>query len=647
MAQGQGRDLETQKRIETEVFIISVFLFLFVILILWFFRDKIGEVLRLLFIADGYIAKLIHMIDSHYFTANERNLSLLLDYYKETTFNNFTYTFHFLGAEQFANVIWNGDSYKIYPTTPFYYYRYINVALLLLVSPIFIYLLNRMSNSLLSANDLTIRNRRMSLYFNDKILQKSKRKVVKTSLGKEFATLDYFPCYVPEDKEDLDNFVSRSIDYSLHPLNYDRERFEYLQKIWKLICKPHIKYKKNTNGKKSLIISTELYGLIRWSYIDKESIANNPKERMVFINDLNINNRDIPERNLFTSKNSPKLIVDYMKKYHYHIFKKGEEDIDFTQYLLDEDLVTYLEIKYFKKKPTYLNEVKKELETPLIYKRNLNDEELNSRVDLLLNRPEYEHFTKDKLKIERDRIFKEQKEQLIEGNKKYQIAAKTYFKNLKNLLNSGKPEIKFKQPVMPRTYVLNPIGSKSLNEFDTPGIKLIVDILQKYIISDYTDNVESQIAKLEAENSILSQNPANNKDVILENESIIIDLKASLDPTNSESRMNRLDEIKRNHKFEETYVVALWEYATSLANLPTGRLSLIKYDNVVLWYALTSIGRPFIFNAGLPISVMKKYEESLGSSKAAIIAQFDDGDLTLSSIFDEEFYLTIKNESLS
>jgi len=75
-------------------------------------------------------------------------------------------------------------------------------------------------------------------------------------------------------------------------------------------------------------------------------------------------------------------------------------------------------------------------------------------------------------------------------------------------------------------------------------------------------------------------------------------------------------------------LVSLWEYGMNLMNLPTGRLSIIKKENIVLWYALTSLGRPFSFKAGVPIEVMRQIEIEKYKTINRLKEKFEDPDKT-------------------
>lgn len=201
--------------------------------------------------------------------------------------------------------------------------------------------------------------------------------------------------------------------------------------------------------------------------------------------------------------------------------------------------------------------------------------------------------------------------------------------------NNIMPEIG--QPVMPSCYILTPFlfnehkSSVKSNEsyfklmegFKVNGYKKYIYPVFSEIFNNWYGNIEQLIGFYEKE---IDKNEQNLD--ISEEEKIETELKFSLlkreaakQKTSNTSIETKLLNIFAIHKFEETIIIALWKEFTKLENLPTTKLSNLKYDNFILWYSLTCIGdvtgskeaikvigRPFDYNAGLPITIMYETE---------------------------------------
>jgi len=195
--------------------------------------------------------------------------------------------------------------------------------------------------------------------------------------------------------------------------------------------------------------------------------------------------------------------------------------------------------------------------------------------------------------------------------------------------NSILPEIG--QPVMPSCYILSTFHYKIeknssyfnlIKDFKVRGYKEYILPVFLQIYESWYGNITNLIGYYEKE---IDKNK-NNLD-ISDDEKASMELKMTLLKIEAEKQKKsessietKLLKIFQVHKFEETIVIALWKEFTKLENLPTTKLSNLKYENFVLWYALTSIGdvdntektkvigRPFDFNAGLPILIMYELE---------------------------------------
>jgi iron-sulfur cluster repair protein YtfE (RIC family) len=194
-------------------------------------------------------------------------------------------------------------------------------------------------------------------------------------------------------------------------------------------------------------------------------------------------------------------------------------------------------------------------------------------------------------------------------------------------------------------------GMKKLSRFESNGAKIPADILAKYIINDYEGSLKKQITELKQQIRESEQKRGffgeKNKGEEIENlKALVAELESKLNKENEESRKANVTKILETHKFEETYLISLWEYGMNLVNLPTGRLSIIKKENIVLWYALTSLGRPFAFKAGVPIEVMRQIEIEKYKTINRLKKKFEDSEKTVRDFVSPETINELRENSL-
>ena len=592
----------------------------------------LGNVYNFFFKIDAYIAYFLHKINSSFFPYANDYLQIAKNIEKTEYING-----------MYVSLI-NGQWYNII-TVALNKFKVINLFLLGIFTLIFSYIFFKFSR-VTSFMYEGIKNKQMVFYFReiDKIIQNFKRKTIKGLKGSQFATMDYFPPYMPDDEEWFENYLNNSIEYSQHSINLDDNHYKDIEAVWKSIKKEA--FESVSEEMKPLI----KYQFDRYMYIDKNEISGNKQELMIFINERNKNYEDIPEKNLFTSFNSNPKIIEYIKKY-YRFLYKDKVDIDYTDIIL-KDLEIYFDVKLFRKTPkfakTYFNSIKRnqKVETPFLIYKIPEGKLFDEKAEIIAKR--------DNKPLEQ--VKEELKKKIENENIENLNIAKINYKNLPILALGGGPDIRFKQPVLKRTYILTPIKNKKINQFETLGTKIVIQILEKLIISDYEQSLKSQIKKLQNEIDIARKKmktPFLNQDVkkMLENtiemnQAIISDIENSLAVHNEASRKAKLKELRKTHNFEETYLIALWEYGMTLENLPTGRLSLIKKENLVFWYALTSLGRPFVFKAGMPIIVLKEIEKEINSKIRQLEEKYKDVE-KIDEIIEEDFLNKLKEEALN
>ena len=212
--------------------------------------------------------------------------------------------------------------------------------------------------------------------------------------------------------------------------------------------------------------------------------------------------------------------------------------------------------------------------------------------------------------------------------------------NRKTIINSLKkrmyrmPEVsdsrreKQGQFIIPPASILTPIdlsGDRSIHDFSCLGAQeFVIPILSRYIIDDFEEESKSEIKKLKQDIKTLEKEGQRGLDVsqgILESEGAITRLESLLSEDGKDSTMRKMIELAQTHKFEETYLVAMWEFGQTLVNLPTGPISRLSKLNPPLWFSLTSIGRPYVFRPGEVVFTMYHIEKDVYNSETRKIKE--------------------------
>lgn len=102
---------------------------------------------------------------------------------------------------------------------------------------------------------------------------------------------------------------------------------------------------------------------------------------------------------------------------------------------------------------------------------------------------------------------------------------------------------------------------------------------------------------------------------------LIAEVENMLKTQTPDSRRAKIENIFTTHYFEETFLMELLKYGRTLINIPIGVLSgYTKNDNPALWFAMTSVGRTYVYNISSPISALYMFErrnQEKGSLKKA------------------------------
>jgi len=659
--------MESEKRHEeTKQFFIFMVVSLFFLtgVIFYFTKDEIGLWLFKIAYYDLLIGEKLHQW-FHVFD----QVPLLKKLFFQASAIDFDWS-----SLNFVVTTDDGDSYNLISYTIKYLWP-INAVFFSVILGLEYYILSKLSKLSSKFKYEGIKNKQISLYFNDKELQNFKRKTiniwdtVNQQEVKQFVFNDYFPPYFPKDDGWFKNYIENSIYYSLHQINLSEERYRDIEKVWHSIINEH---KVEKNGKKILPVLKK-YQFKRFEYMNKENLLDDmeyaEKELAIFLTDKNKNAEGVPVRNLFNSDNANQTIKKYIRKYfnEYYLseseiesYSFDDEDerlvVDWTHIILEE-LKVFFEVKLFRKdkefNKTIFNSTKKNqvIKTPLLVPERFDEEKRKAEIVKELKRKGIQP-TEERIKREIDKL----KREFEKRNAEKILQAKKYYKNLKYLAYGihDPKEVRFKQPVLKRTYVMTPFnGMKKLQKFETPGISIPAKILNKYIIEDYEGSLRKQINELktqikeyESSKGFFKKIKNVSEEEINNLKALVAELESRLDKDNEESRKAKITELLETHKFEETYLISLWEYGMNLVNLPTGRLSIIKKDNIVLWYALTSLGRPFTFKAGVPIEVMRQIEKEKYSTINKLKEKFEDPETNIRDFISKDTIEEIRRNSL-
>jgi len=206
--------------------------------------------------------------------------------------------------------------------------------------------------------------------------------------------------------------------------------------------------------------------------------------------------------------------------------------------------------------------------------------------------------------------------------------------NIKN--NDVFPEIG--QPIMPSTYILTPFVYEKNNIEQNQLFNIVktfkVKGYNKYILPVFEEIYNNWFGNIKDLVSFYKKEIEDLKDNLDISESdktekmlkfSLLEREANHQKSNKSSIETKIEKIVNIHKYEETIIIALWKELTKYENLPTSKLSNMKYENFILWYALTCIGdivgpnkddisvigRPFDYNAGMPITIMYELEKTI------------------------------------
>lgn len=249
---------------------------------------------------------------------------------------------------------------------------------------------------------------------------------------------------------------------------------------------------------------------------------------------------------------------------------------------------------------------------------------------------DYENYNGDFVKIEGKyiEIINKSLNELI-----YSLLMKIemYYKYGLEFNTSNENDIKPKvgQPVMTMTTILTPFVFHSQNktkklfdiikDFKTQGFQKYILPVFEEIYHHWFANIEELVSFYRKELEDIDKNLDTSEDekMQLNLKFSLLEREAQVQKTDKSSIETKLEKIMKVHHYEETIIIAVWKELTKYENLPTTKLSNLKYDNFVLWYALTCIGdvigdttidisvigRPFDYNAGLPITLMYELEK--------------------------------------
>ena len=218
----------SQKEQERKQFVgFMLFFFIFFTFVLFFLiKDKIGLFLFKLAYYDVLIGEKLYGLFGFF-----KETPVL----KQILYKAVDIEFQW-GSLSYITVLEDGRGYKIFPYVYKYYWP-VNVFFAGILTGVEYFILSKLSRLSSKFVYNGIKNKRISLYFNDKILQNFKRKTIEIwdTVGqknvKQFVFNDYFPPYFPQEESWFSNYIENSIYYSMHPINLSEERYEKISKI--------------------------------------------------------------------------------------------------------------------------------------------------------------------------------------------------------------------------------------------------------------------------------------------------------------------------------------------------------------------------------------------------------------------------------
>lgn len=476
-----------------------------------------------------------------------------------------------------------------------------------------------------------IKNAWYKVYPNDKVLQVLSRKVV----NGEFLTLDYFPPYLDTSKKGsielaLKDYLIQSISYSNSNLNLNNEYYlsvlEVLNDLEKAI--------KDSGDYLALYVYYYLMTLSETEFVEVSTPLIVEKDNKFEIIVSSQENKTIADLYMILNKYLPrnyKLVVDRSKSKLLNIFSVLIENTEKVGQVVPLHLLhTTFQIKIYKNKVTYLNKANKQTNIC----ENLHYVEKWDIMSLLNFLYEKKVIYTDEHSKCRTLIMKNKnnKEYLLNLSATLKSKLNEYLKkSLDNLIitqiHNGNYGVAYNRPIVQKMYILNPLPKgdnvlEQVRNFKCLGIDFLLPILEDLLIKPEI-KFEKQKKDILSQIEYIKSNKFNvvEKEEIKEEEietlqSILNELERSKNDTNdSESRAYRLKNIFTTHMFEETLILGLWSFGMELENLPTGRLSKVKFKNAALWYALTSLGRPYRYVSGVPIYTIYEMEKKAFEEK--------------------------------
>lgn len=476
-----------------------------------------------------------------------------------------------------------------------------------------------------------IKNRWYKVYPNDKVLQELSRKVV----NGDFLTLDYFPPYLDTTKSgsvelSLKNYLIQSISYSNSNLNLNAD---YYQSVLEVLEEFETSIKKSGDYL-ALYVYYYLMTLTETEFVEYSTPIIEDKGNNKFEVLLDNKDNNVADLYLLIKKYLPKkykLVVDKSKSKLLNIFSILIENTEKIGQIIPLHLLhTTFQIKVYKNKPTYFNKANK----PTNINEHLHYVEKWDIMRLMNFLYEKKVIYTDEHSKYRTFVIKNKnnKENLLELSSTLKLKLNEYLKKItENLIitqvHNGSFNVAYNRPVIQKMYILNPLPKgenilEQIRNFKCLGIEYIRPILEDLLIKPeikfekQKKDILSQIEYIQSSKFKVVETEEVLNEEIETLQSILSELeRAKNDTNNNESRAFRLKNIFTTHMFEETLILGLWSFGMELENLPTGRLSKVKYKNIGLWYALTSLGRPYRYISGVPIYTIYEMEQKAFEEK--------------------------------
>lgn len=298
----------------------------------------------------------------------------------------------------------------------------------------------------------------------------------------------------------------------------------------------------------------------------------------------------IPYSKFYTAEDIP---LEY-KSYLNAILKNCELSSSQDDYL---KIMTYSVLEDYHNQTVYLNKIN----------LSLNDEDIIKYKDNNFAKNEEIEIKNKKINISMEELKKLNKN--IKNFRSYNFIENSRFICPEYYILTPKPYIAFPDS-LDENYLQSDI-KKYLRSFKTKGIQIILDLIIYDLVENAINGVykDINIAKDIIKEEMSKEEQYREYKNIQNAEMLIAQKRVILENIKDNGIVQSIVKIIKNHNFEETIVFALLIYTKTIINIGLNNFSGLKEENIVLWNACATIGRPNYIVAGLPILFAYRIEK--------------------------------------